>query len=82
MRKEELEKNRLDLAYQRYLQIMNVILLVGAGSFVAYLAGLILNPDKFREYSILLAIIGFLTYYLYLKIDKKFKDISDKIKNL
>lgn len=82
MRKDELEKNRLELAYTRNLQLMNVVLLTGAGSFVAYLAGLILNPDKFKEYSILLAVIGFFTYYLYLKIDKRFRDISDRIRQL
>lgn len=65
MDKKELEKNVFDLAYQRNLNLLNAILLVGAGSFVAYLAALILDFTKIFEYTLLLIIIGSMTYYFY-----------------
>lgn len=82
MKKSDLEKNRLDLAYNRNLQIMNVVLIVGAGSFIVYLAGLILNGEKVLEYSVILAILGIITFILYNKIDDNLKFISYKIKDL
>ena len=80
MNKLELEKNRLDLAYKRNLQLLNVILIIGAGSFVAYFAGLILNPEKIYQHSVILFVIGILTYILYLKINDVLKEVSNKIK--
>ena len=41
MKKIHLQKNCLDLEYQRNLQIMNAILSLGVGSVVAFLGGLI-----------------------------------------
>lgn len=37
MNKIKIEKNRLDLSYQRNLQLLNIVLLIGTGSFVSYL---------------------------------------------
>ncbi len=77
-----LEKNRLDLAYRRNLQILNVVLVVGLGSVVAYLGGLIFNPEQWVNYSLILIVIGSLTYSAYVKIDKNLRGISSKIRSL
>lgn len=82
MRKIELEKNRLDLAYKRNLQLLNAVLVVGVGSFIAYLTGLILNPDKMFQYSILLVILGFVSFILYRNISNNLRGISDQINKL
>ena len=78
MDKIELEKNRLDLAYKRNLQLLNVVLIVGLSSFIAYLAAFLLNPEKIRIYTILLLGIAFITYALYYSINKNLKNISNK----
>ncbi len=38
MNKQEIEKNRLDLAYKRNLQLMNTTLLLGLGTLISYFA--------------------------------------------
>jgi hypothetical protein len=82
MNKKDIEKNRLDLSYRRYLQMLNVVMLVGGGSIVAYFAGLILNIDKALQYSLILGAIVVVTYILYNKVDDNLKEVSDKIKEL
>ena len=57
MNKIELEKNCLDLAYNRNLQILNVVLLVGDGSLVTYFAGLILNLERAFYYTTIFIIV-------------------------
>lgn len=54
MKKTEIEKNCLDLEYQKNLNILNAVLIVGGGSIVAYLAGLILELSKWISYTILI----------------------------
>ena len=82
MSKVELEKNRLDLSYQRNLQIMNTVLLIGAGSFITYLVALVSDFSKAFQYTTILVIISTLTLITYRKLDAKLKNISDEIKNL
>jgi len=82
MDKIELEKNRLDLSYKRNLQLLNVMLIVGLGSFVAYLAAFLLNPEKIKSHTILLFGIAFITYAMYYSIDRNLRNISNKIKSL
>ncbi len=77
MNKMELEKNRLDLAYKRNLQIMNVFLTIGAGTIIAYFAGFILNPERLFQYSTIIVIISILTYIIYSIFDEKLKNISN-----
>jgi len=72
----------LDLAYKRNLQLLNVILIIGAGTFVAYLAGFVLNQDKIFQYTTLLIVVGAITYFLYNRFDDRLKEISIKIKEL
>ena len=61
---------------------MNTILTIGAGSFVTYLVGTILNPEKIFQYTTIAVIIGVITYILYNKTDNKLKSISTEIGNL
>ena len=82
MPRSDLEKNRLDLAYQRQLQFLNAILIIGTGSVIAYFGGLILNLNRFYEYSVILIIIILSTGLAYKKVDKNLKEISNNISKL
>jgi hypothetical protein len=82
MIKYVIEKNVLDLSYKRNLQLLNAILIIGAGSFITFLAGVFLSPEKISSYSILLTIIGIITFIFYKRVDNILKDISNKIKSL
>lgn len=82
MNKIDLEKNVLDLSYRRNLQLINIILILGVGTFFAYIGALILNPGKYFIYTFLIIIIGVLTYIFYQRVDDLLKEISNKIKNL
>jgi len=77
-----IEKNVLDLSYKRNLQLLNAILIIGAGSFITFLAGVFLSPEKIYSYSVLLAIIGIITFVFYKRVDNNLKDISNKIRGL
>lgn len=78
----KIEKNRLDLAYQRNLQILNIVLLIGAGSFITYLVALVLDTSKSIQYTIILVILASITSILYRNINNNLKNISEKIKDL
>ena len=82
MKKKEIEKNRLDLAYQRKLQLVNIVLFVGLGAIITYFASLISNPDKTYQYTIILVVLGILIYKFYSKFDKDLKNISNQIGQL
>lgn len=82
MNKIDLDKNRLDLSYKRNLQLLNSILIIGAGSIVIYFAGLILDSDKIFEYSVILLIVSVLTIYFYNRINQNLKHISEHIRDL
>ena len=78
----EIKKNRLDLTYQRQLHQLNFILLIGAGSVISLIIGLILNVKKWFNYSIAFVIIGIITLIIYSRIDNNLKEISLKINEL
>ncbi len=80
--KLEIEKNVLDLAYQRNLYLLNAILFIGVGTIISYFAGIIVSPEKIYEYSIPGSIVIIITYILYSKVDKNLNDISKKINGL
>lgn len=79
---KEIEKNRLDLSYQRNLQLLNVILILGAGSFITYLAALTLDLSNFFPYTLILFVIFFTTFILYRKVDSTLRNISHEIRSL
>lgn len=78
----EIKKNILDLAYQRQLHILNFVLLIGVGSIISLMIGLILNIEKWFNYSIAIVVIGIIALISYSKIDENFKKISLEIKKL
>ena len=80
--KIEIEKNVLDLSYQRNLQLLNTILLIGTGSFISYLAALIIDFSKLMQYTVLLVVIASITLIFYKRVDGKLKKISEEIRNL
>ena len=82
MKKIDIEKNVLDLSYGHYLQFLNILLILGGGALLAYLAGFVLSPEKRFQYSLLFSVIGLLVYILYAHFDERLKEISRKIKNL
>ncbi len=82
MDEDIVRKNILDLSYKRNLQLLNIALIIGGGSFVAYLAGFVLNPEKLAQYTTLLAIISIITLLVYKRINNELKNISEQIKKL
>lgn len=82
MNKSELEKNVLDLSYQRNLQILNSILIIMGGGFIAYLAALITDLSNIAQYTTLLVILGTILVIVYFKTDRTFRGISNRIRNL
>lgn len=82
MKRIELEKNRLDLSYQRNLQLLNITLLVGAGSFITYLVSLVLDISKAFQYTTILIILGAVTIILYRNINDTLRKISNEINDL
>ncbi len=82
MKEINLEKNILDLEYQKNLQYLNAILIIGAGSLVAYLAALILNLEKWIPYTSIILLITTLTVYSLNFVNKNLRKISINIKNL
>jgi len=82
MKRILLEKNTLDLEYQKNLQYLNAILVIGAGSLIAYLGSLILNFEKWFSYTLIILIISSLTAWFFVQVNKKLQSISFEIKNL
>jgi len=82
MDKKEIEKNRLDLAYQRKLQLVNVVLFVGLGAIITYFAALISDLGKIYQYTILLIVLTVFIYIFYSKFDADLKNISNQIGQL
>ena len=82
MKNIQLEKNVLDLEYQKNLQYLNAILIIGAGSLIAYISSLILNFDKWLSYTIIIFFMGCLTSWSLILVNKKLQKISLEIKNL
>jgi hypothetical protein len=82
MKKIDLEKNCLDLEYQKNLQLLNSILITSSGSLIAYLSGLILNISQWREYSLIVFGILLISILVYNKTNNNLKLLSNKIKTL
>lgn len=82
MSKDKIEKNRLDLAYRKQLQILNITLLLGTISLISLISSFIWFPERWVIGSALTIVIGILAINWYKKIDKTLKNISNKIKNL
>jgi len=82
MNRIQIEKNRLDLSYQRNLQLLNMVILIGAGSFVTYLVALVLDFSKLSKYTFILTIIALITFIFYRNIDRNLREISERIRDL
>lgn len=82
MSKINLEKNCLDLEYQKNLQFLNAILIIGTGSIVAYFSSLVLDISKWSSYSIIILSILTIGYLTYSKTNKNLEKITSEIKNL
>jgi len=82
MNKSDIEKNVLDLSYNRNLQLLNIVLISGLGALFAFAGAWILNPERILVYTFAIIILSSITYILYQNIDEKLKEISLKIKSL
>jgi len=81
-KKTAILKNILDLSYRRNLQLLNAVLIIGLGSFVAYFIGLVLNPDKLIQYTLIVIVLAVVSYIFYYKINRNLRNISNKIGKL
>ena len=82
MNKNEIEKNYLDLLYQKNLQYLSAVLIVGVGSLIAFFSGLILNLDKWIFYISCFISVGVITFKCFKLSNKSLNKISEKIRNL
>ena len=82
MNNPNVEKNVLDLSYNRNLQLLNIILISGLGALFAFAGALILNPERILVYTFVIIIVSSITYILYQNIDEKLKEISREIRSL
>ena len=81
----DIEKNRLDLAYKRQLCFLNFLLIIGVGSIISLIVGLLINLEKWLNYLIAFVIIGITIYLFYKKVDFLVSNITlttDFIKKL
>ena len=77
-----LEKNRLDLAYQRQLYYLNGVIALATIGIISFLGTFIWNRDYLLTGFIIVTIFIIISYYSHNKIDNNLKDISNKIKEL
>lgn len=82
MENSEVKKNTLDLAYKRNLQLVNVLLITGAGALISIILGIILNPAKMFNYLVFLIIIFIITFIGYTKLNIILRNISEEIMKL
>ncbi len=80
--KKELEKNRLDLAYQRQLNYLNIILLLGTIGILSFISTFIWKREVLLQGFVMSFLILIIVYFLHKKVDKSLKSISNKIGNL
>ena len=59
----EIEKNRLDLAYKKQLCLLNFILIIGVGSVISLFIGIIINYEKWFNYLVAFTVIAFFCLY-------------------
>lgn len=82
MDKRQLEKNKLDLEYHKYTQILNAILIFATTGLLGFIGSFIFLVEEvgrlFIGLSISIIVLVF-SYGLYRKIDKKLQDISKKM---
>jgi len=79
---KNLEKNRLDLAYQRQLVYLNSILTFITIGLLSFFGTFIWNKNYVIYGFLILVIIFIISYVLYSRIDKSLKEISEKIKDI
>ena len=80
---KQFEKNRLDLAYQRQLQYLNAILILGTLGILSFLGSIFIWDQKYLSFCFILLIICIIiAYFGHNKINKNLKGISNQIKDL
>ncbi|MBD3263371.1 hypothetical protein GF374_03255 [Candidatus Woesearchaeota archaeon] len=82
MEKVKLEKNRLDLIYQRYLQQLNAILAFGTMGSLTIIALLISANVNLANGVLIVTVISIIALVLYMLTIDKMKNILNKIGSL
>lgn len=80
--KKQFEKNRLDLAYKRQLNYLNIVLLFGTIGILSFMGTFIWKRELLLHGFIVSFSILIIVYFLHKKIDKSLKEISNKISRL
>lgn len=85
MDKKQIKKNKLDLEYHKYIQILNAVLIFLTTGLLGFIGSFIfLLEEKNKLFlgvaiSVFILIIGYVTYR---KTNKKLKEISREMENL
>ena len=80
--KKSLKKNKLDLEYHKYTQLLNGTFIFATTGLLGFIASFIWTPTKLVVGLIISLIILILSYYSYIKVNKKLNLIIQEIENL
>ena len=79
---QQLKKNKLDLEYHKYSQLLNGVFIFATTGFIAFLGSFIWLKERLFIGLIISVFILILSYIFYKKIDDKLKDVCDKITSI
>jgi len=80
--KKQFEKNRLDLAYKRQLNYLNIVLLLGTIGVLSFMSTFMWKRELLLQGSIISFSIIIIAYFWHKKINESLKRISNKISDL
>jgi len=84
MKKKEIKKNKLDLEFHKNTQILNAVFIFLTTGILGFVGSFIFLEENNKillgaGLSVVILVIG---YWLYKKINKRLREILDKIENL
>ncbi|MBS3154908.1 hypothetical protein J4404_00225 [Candidatus Woesearchaeota archaeon] len=82
MDKKDIKKNILDLEYKKYLQMLNISLILGTTGLIPFLISFVWYKDRVIFGLSITAAIMALAYIWYKITEEKLEEISKKIEEL
>ncbi len=82
MERQHIEKNRLDLAYHRQLQILNGVIILGTTGLISFIGTFVWKPELILQGMLLTAFIAFISLMVYFNVDNRLRSISEELGQL
>lgn len=83
MNKKQLEKNKLDLEYHKYTQLLNGIFIFGTTGLLGFIGSFVWgNKSNLLIGIIISTSIIIVAYFLYKNVNNRLEEISKEIQNL